>query len=100
MLKDVKDVMHGKFSELAIRLLSAPASSASIERIFSNFGYIHNEMRNRLGCATAAKLVFCYRMLRGEKCDDFSVEDCSSQPSVETQPTADDSNSDTESVYE
>jgi len=41
-------------------------------------GYIHNKMCNRLGCATAAKLVFCYQMLRGEKCDEFGAEDCSS----------------------
>ena len=58
-------------------------------------------MRNRLGCATAAKLVFCYRMLRGDQCDEFG-EDVSSQPqpSAEIQPTADDSNNDTESDNE
>lgn len=48
-------------------LLSCPASSASIERIFSNFGLIHSKLRNRLGVNTAAKLVMCYRMLRGPK---------------------------------
>ena len=53
------------FAELAIQLLSAPASSASIERVFSSFGAIHNKVRNRLGNAKASKLVFCYRMLRG-----------------------------------
>jgi len=46
-------------------LLSAPASSAAIERIFSNFGYSHSKLRNRFGTTTAAKLIFCYRMLRG-----------------------------------
>ena len=36
------------FIELAIRLVSAPASSASIERIFSTFAHVHNKVRNRL----------------------------------------------------
>ena len=36
------------FRELAIRLVSAPASSASIERIFSTFAHVHNKVRNRL----------------------------------------------------
>ena len=31
------------FIELAIRLVSAPASSASIERIFSTFAHVHNK---------------------------------------------------------
>jgi hypothetical protein len=53
------------FVALAVKLLSCPASSASIERIFSNFGNIHTKVRNRLGNSTAFKLVFCYRMLRG-----------------------------------
>lgn len=53
------------FVKLACQLLSAPASSASIERIFSNFSYIFNKLRNRLGLVKASKLVFCYRMLRG-----------------------------------
>jgi hypothetical protein len=50
---------------LACHLLSIPASSASIERIFSNFSFIHTKLRNRLGVQRATKLVFCYRMLRG-----------------------------------
>lgn len=55
----------GDFIDMAIQLLEAPASSASIERIFSNFSYIHTKIRNRLGVEKASKLVFCYRMLRG-----------------------------------
>jgi hypothetical protein len=34
------------FIDLATQLLSSPASSASIERIFSNFGAIHTKTRN------------------------------------------------------
>jgi len=36
-------------------------------------GYIHSKIRNRLEGATAAKLVFCYRMLRGKT--DFETDD-------------------------
>ncbi|KAK2155269.1 hypothetical protein LSH36_244g02047, partial [Paralvinella palmiformis] len=32
----------GMNSDFVVRLLQSPASSASIERIFSNFGQIHN----------------------------------------------------------
>ena len=35
--------------QLARKLLSMPASSAAIERIFSNFGSIQTKLRNRLG---------------------------------------------------
>ena len=41
------------------------ASSASIERIFSNFSFIHFKLRNKLGVEKTAKLVMCYRMLSG-----------------------------------
>jgi hypothetical protein len=43
-----------------------PPCSATIERIFSNFGMIQSKLRNRLGLAKAGKLVFCYRLLRGK----------------------------------
>ena len=36
------------FIEIAICLVSAPASSASIERIFSTFAHVHNKVPNRL----------------------------------------------------
>jgi len=49
-------------------------SSAPIERIFTNFGYIHSKLRNRLGGAAAAKLVFCYCMLRGSGSEDLDVD--------------------------
>ena len=47
------------------KLLSALCSSASIERVFSNFSYIYSKLRNRLGVSKASKLVFCYKMLHG-----------------------------------
>ena len=53
---------------------------SAVERTFSNFGWIHSKIRNRLGNDTSAKLVFCYRMLRGhtsnEDCDfDIDIND-------------------------
>ena len=56
-----------KVVDLAIKMMSSPASSASIERVFSNFGIICNKIRNRLGNEKASKLVYCYHMLRQEK---------------------------------
>lgn len=50
----------------AIKLLSLPSSSAAIERVFSNFGQIQSKLRNQLGLDKAAKLVACYRQLRGK----------------------------------
>jgi hypothetical protein len=69
VLKDSKSEVCAQFSNLAIRLLTAPASSAAVERIFSNFGFVHSKLRNRLKSETAAKLVFCYRMLRMQNTD-------------------------------
>ena len=54
-------------TQVAQKLLTAIASSAGIERIFSTFGYIHSKIRNRLGIEKAAKLVFVYRMLNVKK---------------------------------
>ena len=55
-----------------IHLHNCPASSASIERVFSNLSFIQNKVRNRLGIDTANKLVFCYKMLNG-KCESDDV---------------------------
>ena len=52
-------------ADVMIHVFSSPASSASVERVFSSFGLVHTKLRNRLGVERAAKLVFCYRMLRG-----------------------------------
>ena len=52
--------------ELMIQMHSDCASSAPIERMFPSFGLVHNKICNRLGVEKAAKLVFCYRMLRGK----------------------------------
>ena len=53
--------------KIAQKLMCLPASSASIERVFSNFGLIQSKLRNRLGLSRASKLVLCYRFLRGSE---------------------------------
>ena len=51
------DGIVGKdFADVAEKLLTAVASSAGVERIFSTFGYIHSNIRNRLGIEKAASL--------------------------------------------
>jgi hypothetical protein len=59
--------INSDFVKLAVRLVTSPASSASIERIFSTFSLIQTKIRNRLGVERHGKLVFCYRMLRGKQ---------------------------------
>ncbi|KAI6651906.1 Transposase [Oopsacas minuta] len=64
-IKKSKNLVADEFCDIAINLLILPSSSASIERIFSNFGLIQTELRTRLGIDKASKLVACYRELRG-----------------------------------
>ena len=40
--------------------LSAVASSAGIEKIFSTYGFVHSDVRNNLGNDKAGKLVFFF----------------------------------------
>lgn len=71
-----------KFSEFALHLFRCVSSSASIERIFSNYSYIQNNIRNRLGLDRASKLVMVYRMLNlkvKEKEDYEDINDCDSE---------------------
>ena len=51
------------FSTLMIKLHSCPASSASLERWFSTFGFVWSKTRNRLGADKAMKLVKIYKTL-------------------------------------
>lgn len=45
-------------SEVAVRILSAPVTSAATERTFSTFSWIHNKRRNRLTTERAGKLTY------------------------------------------
>ena len=56
-VKKTGDGVPAELCDLASLLLKLPASSASIERIFSNFGNVQSKLRNRLGIDKAAKLV-------------------------------------------
>jgi hypothetical protein len=51
-------------SQIAIKLMTIPASSAASERNWSDFGYIHNIKRNRLTNENVFKLVSIYSNLR------------------------------------
>jgi hypothetical protein len=46
-----------------IQLLTAVASSAGVERVFSSYGLVHSKLRNRLGTEKAAMLVFLFKAL-------------------------------------
>ena len=52
---------------LALKILGAKASSADVERIFSTFGLVQSEVRNRLGTTKSGKLVFMYKLLNDAK---------------------------------
>lgn len=69
LLSDVHSDDVKAFCETAQLYLSIPASSASIERVFSNYAALQTKVRNRLGLAKAGKLVACYRSLRGKSID-------------------------------
>ena len=49
--------------DVIANLHKSVASSASVERIFSTFGFVHSAVRNRLGFEKAGKLVFLFRVL-------------------------------------
>ena len=53
-------------STLAMKLLTLPPSSAGIERVFPTLGFVHSDVRNRLGQENAAKLAFVLRALRSD----------------------------------
>lgn len=67
-----------EFCGLIAHLQACPSSSASIERIFSNFSFIHTKLRNRLTITNVSKLVFCYGMLKKElfSNDDECAAEC------------------------
>ena len=46
-----------------LQFLTAVASSAGVERVFSSYGLVHSKLRNRLGTEKAAKLVFLFKAI-------------------------------------
>lgn len=55
---------HKQLAAFAIDYLKIPATTAQLERLFSNWVYIHNDIRNRLSDETSKKLVNIYFTLR------------------------------------
>ena len=51
------DKIRDKIGKLALKLYALPPSSAGIEPVFSTLGYVHSDIRNRLGQEKAAKLI-------------------------------------------
>ncbi|XP_073506891.1 uncharacterized protein [Phyllobates terribilis] len=60
--------------QVMISLLTAVASSAGVERIFSSFGLIHSKLRNRLGPNKAGKIVFLFQIMNRNKEEDEDDE--------------------------
>lgn len=57
------DVLSDDENAFVLKLSTAVASSADLERMFSKFGLIQSKLRNRLGTQLASKLVFLYNKL-------------------------------------
>lgn len=57
---------------LAEKLMKIPASSAQIERVFSNWALIHSDLRNRLTAERSQKLIEIYYSLKmTDKWDEY-----------------------------
>ena len=54
--------MQEQFGLLTIRIL-LPPTSAGLERVFPSLGFVHSDVRNRLGHEKATKLDFVMRSL-------------------------------------
>lgn len=59
---DIKKFNGDVLKEVEL-ILTAKATTANVERIFSSFGVVQSKLRNRLGLEKAAKLVFLFKML-------------------------------------
>ena len=59
--------LHKETIDLITQLLTAVASSAGVERVFSIFGLVHSDLRNRLRTEKASKLVFICKMLNNKE---------------------------------
>jgi len=61
--------LHLDTISVANQLLTATASSAGVERVFSSFGLVHSKLCNRLGVEKAGKLVFLFKLLNKKPLD-------------------------------
>ena len=53
-------VYYSALASLALKLLQIPSSSAQIERVFSNWSFVHSPLRNRLSFEKSKKLLHVY----------------------------------------
>lgn len=60
----MSEVTSPNLAALAKRLFKIPASTAQLERLFSNWSYVHSVLRNRLSDERSKKLVHIYCALR------------------------------------
>ena len=51
-------------ARIASSYINLPASTASLERVFSMWSYIHNKSRNRLSKKTSENLIFLYHSIK------------------------------------
>lgn len=68
------EVGHPELANLAMKLLYIPSSSAQLERVFSNWSWIHSSKRNKLTAERSKKLIQAYYSLKiRDECvtDDF-----------------------------
>lgn len=67
---------HKKLAEFARDYLKIPASTAQLERLFSNWAFVHSDVRNRLSDETSKKLVKMYFTLRStDELPDIDIDD-------------------------
>ena len=58
------EIYYPELSKLAIRLLNICAATGELERLFSQWAYVHNTKRNHLTKERSAKLITLYYGLR------------------------------------
>ena len=69
---------HAKLASFAMDYLKIPSSTAQLERLFSQWAYVHSKPRNRLSDGTSAKVANIYFTLRASDeiiDDDSDLED-------------------------
>lgn len=62
---------YPKIAKLALSYLPLPASTASLERVFSMWAFIHNKSRNKLSSETSEKLIYIYHALKTMKIENL-----------------------------
>lgn len=54
------NLVHPELAKLGMSFTHVPASSAALERLFSQWGYVHDRIRNRLTLQKSEKLAYIY----------------------------------------